>query len=170
MKKWFLAAVATVGLAAAQVNAQSPGAPPGPPPGARGPGGPPVVVQGGVYGGAYGGYGTPGAGAGYGFMGPDAHFQGTGRFWSRGFFGSPKFSSAQNLTRMPTLPVFMAAPWYLYWPYDGHFQTVAPMASGAFYPPPAYTGNPFLTGRYPGYVPGAGSELPGWPTEVVGFG
>jgi len=50
----------------------------------------------------------------------------------------------------------MAAPWYLYWPYDGHFQTVAPMASGAFYPPPAYTGNPFMPGRFVGYVPGAG--------------
>jgi hypothetical protein len=57
---------------------------------------------------------------------------------------------------MPTLPVYMAAPWYLYWPYDGHFQTVAPMASGAFYPPPAYTGNPFMPGRFVGYVPGAG--------------
>ncbi len=62
---------------------------------------------------------------------------------------------------MPTLPVYMAAPWYLYWPYDGHFQTVAPMASGAFYPPPAYTGNPFLTGRYTGYVPG--TAVPTFP-------
>ncbi|MSR54440.1 MAG: hypothetical protein EXS09_14305 [Gemmataceae bacterium] len=77
-----------------------------------------------------------------------------GRFWSRSFFGSPSMSSSQNLTRMPTLPVFMAAPWYLYYPYDGHFQTVAPPAQNpAFYPPPTYTGNPYLSGRYPGYVP-----------------
>ena len=67
---------------------------------------------------------------------------------------------------MPTLPVYMAAPWYNYWPYDGHFQTVAPMASGAFYPPPAYTGNPFLTGRYPGYVPA--TPVPGL-TGAVAF-
>lgn len=33
------------------------------------------------------------------------------------------------------LPVFQAAPWYLYWPYDAHFMTPAPY-TGAFYPPP----------------------------------
>jgi hypothetical protein len=49
----------------------------------------------------------------------------------------------------------MAAPWYNYWPYDGHFQTVAPIAAGAFYPPPAYTGNAFMPGQPLGYVPGA---------------
>jgi hypothetical protein len=151
MKKWIMAAIVAAGLTGVEAKAQPPASPPPPP----GPGGPPVVVEGGAYGGAYGGYATPGAGAGYGFTGPNGHLQGTGKFWSRGFFGSPKWSSADNLTRMPTLPVYMAAPWYNYWPYDGHFQTVAPMASGAFYPPPAYTGNPFLTGRYTGYVPGA---------------
>ena len=40
-----------------------------------------------------------------------------------------------------TLPVFMAAPWYLYWPYDAHFMTPAPM-QGAFYAPP-------VMGNYP---------------------
>ena len=40
-----------------------------------------------------------------------------------------------------TLPVFMAAPWYLYWPYDAHFLTPAPVG-GAFYPPP-------MMGNYP---------------------
>jgi hypothetical protein len=34
-----------------------------------------------------------------------------------------------------TLPVFQAAPWYLYWPYDAHFQTPAPIM-GAYYAPP----------------------------------
>lgn len=147
MKKWLLAALVAAGLAGAQASAQAPPPPAAPPP----PGGS-VVVE----GAAYGGYGTPGAGAGYGFTGPNGHLQGTGKFWSHGIFGSPRLSSSANLTRMPTLPVYMAAPWYLYWPYDGHFQTVAPMASGAFYPPPAYTGNPFLPGRYTGYVPAAG--------------
>lgn len=60
-----------------------------------------------------------------------------------------------------TLPVYMAAPWYLYWPYDGHFQTVAPMAYGAFYPPPSYTGNPYMPGGYGGYVPNA--PIPQFP-------
>ena len=52
-------------------------------------------------------------------------------------------------------------PWYLYWPYDGHFQTIAPMAHGLYYPPPLYTGNPYLPGAYPGYVPG--NPVPGYP-------
>jgi hypothetical protein len=146
MKKWLLAAFVAVGLTAASAQAQPPAPPPGP--GVVVGPAPAVPMGGAVYSGGYG------AGAGYGFIGPDAHLSGTGKFWSRGFFGHPKFSSSQNLTRMPTLPVFMAAPWYNYWPYDGHFQTIAPMASGAFYPPPAYTGNPFLPGQYPAYVPG----------------
>lgn len=69
--------------------------------------------------------------------------------------GHPMFNRGGQLSRMPTLPVYMAAPWYLYWPYDGHFQTVAPMAAQAqFYPPPqmGYGGNPMLP-VYPGYAP-----------------
>ena len=73
----------------------------------------------------------------------------------------PTLASYVFKSHSTPLPTFQAAPWYLYWPYDGHFQTVAPMASGAFYPPPAYTGNAFMTGRYPGYVPGAG--VPNFP-------
>jgi hypothetical protein len=67
----------------------------------------------------------------------------------------------QGMARQPVLPVYMAAPWYLYWPYDGHFQTVAPMAAGVHYPPPVYTGNPYLSGQYPGYVPG--NPIPQFP-------
>lgn len=54
------------------------------------------------------------------------------------------------------LPVFQAAPWYLYWPYDAHFLTPAPV-SGPFYGPP-------LTGNFPvnPYFPG--------PAGAVGFG
>jgi hypothetical protein len=33
------------------------------------------------------------------------------------------------------LPTYQAAPWYLYWPYDAHFQTPAPV-TGAWYGPP----------------------------------
>ncbi|MBN9120852.1 MAG: hypothetical protein J0I06_17160 [Planctomycetes bacterium] len=56
----------------------------------------------------------------------------------------------------PKLPAFQAAPWYLYWPYDGHFMTPAPV-SGPFYGPP-------LTGNFPvnPYFPG--------PAGAVGFG
>jgi hypothetical protein len=39
------------------------------------------------------------------------------------------------------LPVFQAAPWYLYWPYDAHFLTAAPIG-GAYYAPP-------IMGNYP---------------------
>lgn len=144
MNKWILAAIFAAGLMSAEAMAQAP-----PPPGA------PALPPGAYVEGSYAGYGAPGGMAGYGFNGPNQHFPGTGKFWSRGFFGSPKLSSSQNLTRMPTLPVYMAAPWYNYWPYDGHFQTVAPIAAGAFYPPPAYTGNPFMPAAPIGYVPGA---------------
>jgi len=131
MKKWMLAALLAAGLAGAEAQAQGPG-----------------------YGAPGGGYGGPGNGGGYGYSGVGSKFSGTGKYWAKSFFGGPVLSSSQNLTRMPTLPVYMAAPWYLYWPYDGHFQTVAPPAqSAAFYPPPAYTGNPYLSGRYPGYLP-----------------
>jgi hypothetical protein len=41
---------------------------------------------------------------------------------------------------------FLAAPWYLYWPYDAHFMTPAPV-HGAYYAPPGYG-----YGAYPGYA------------------
>jgi hypothetical protein len=138
MKKWMMAAVVAVaGLAAADANAQGP-----------------AYVQGQgscANGDCGGGAGAADWGGGYGYIGP--HF-GYKPYWTRGWFGNPYFSASNNITRMPTLPVFMAAPWYNYWPYDGHFQTVAPMAHGLYYPPPTYTGNPYLPGQYPAYVPG----------------
>jgi hypothetical protein len=136
MKKWMMAAaVAVAALAAADARAQ----------------GPAYVQGGGSCPNGDCGAGGYAGGGGYGYVGP--HF-GAKPYWSRGFFGNPYFSSSSNLTRMPTLPVFMAAPWYNYWPYDGHFQTIAPMAHGLYYPPPTYTGNPYLPGQYPAYVPG----------------
>lgn len=47
------------------------------------------------------------------------------------------------------LPVFQAAPWYQYWPYDGHFMTPAPI-TGAFYGPPGpgnFPVNPYFPGH-----------------------
>ena len=147
MKKWLMAAaVAVAGLAAADARAQAQ---------APAPAGGPAYVQGqgscangdcGAGAPAYGGY----AGGGY----PIAQHFSAKPGWTMGLFHNPYLSTGGNIARMPTLPVFMAAPWYNYWPYDGHFQTIAPMAHGLYYPPPTYTGNPYLPGQYPAYVPG----------------
>jgi hypothetical protein len=67
------------------------------------------------------------------------------------------------------LPAFQAAPWYNYWPYDGHFLTPAPIG-GQFYGP-AMTGNfpvnPYFPGPVnPGYGPMPGGPAPGFPSGV----
>jgi hypothetical protein len=51
-------------------------------------------------------------------------------------------------------PVFQAAPWYLYGPYNGHFQTAAPL-TGAFYAPPS-TGGMLVSPYYPAPQPPVG--------------
>jgi hypothetical protein len=54
------------------------------------------------------------------------------------------------------MPAFQAAPWYLYWPYNAHFQTPAPLA-GPYYAPPYAGGqlvNPYFP-SHPGLMPGA---------------
>lgn len=62
------------------------------------------------------------------------------------------------------LPAFQAAPWYNYWPYDGHFLTPAPINGGAFYGPP-------MTGNFPvnPYFPGAQGYGPpqGYPQQMM---
>jgi hypothetical protein len=64
------------------------------------------------------------------------------------------------------LPTFQAAPWYLYWPYDAHFQTPAPVFAG-FAPPPTYPlpYNPYNPGfaYVQGGHPVAGHGGTGWP-------
>jgi hypothetical protein len=69
------------------------------------------------------------------------------------------------------LPTHQAAPWYLYWPYDAHFQTPAPVFA-PYTPPPVYPlpYNPYAPGfAYPGaYWSTAGHPVPGqggsgWP-------
>jgi hypothetical protein len=47
--------------------------------------------------------------------------------------------------RKAPVPAFQAAPWYLYWPYDAHFQTPAPL-SGPYYAPPqgGFMANPYF--------------------------
>jgi hypothetical protein len=59
------------------------------------------------------------------------------------------------------LPVFQAAPWYLYWPYDAHFLMPAPMG-GAFYPPPMmgnYPVQPYFPASQPQWRPAMGAPL-----------
>ena len=44
-----------------------------------------------------------------------------------------------------TLPVYQAAPWYLYWPYDAHFMTPAPIFNGGYGTPVIpYAVNPYF--------------------------
>ena len=55
------------------------------------------------------------------------------------------------------LPVFQAAPWYLYFPYNAHFQTPAPIGGG-YYPPPIMGGGygggmPYFPGTSPVIAP-----------------
>lgn len=63
-----------------------------------------------------------------------------------------------------TLPVFQAAPWYLYWPYDAHFQTPAPIF-GAYYAPP-------IGGNFPvqPYFPAPAMPIPVEPKKAPAIG
>ena len=104
------------------------------------------------------GYGTPGCST----CGGSSHGLGRGLFGGFGGRAVPPPSTlfnggaGGNLLHKPKLPVFQAAPWYQYWPYDAHFQTPAPV-SGPFYGPP-------LTGNFPvnPYFPG--------PAGTYGYG
>ncbi|QEL18987.1 hypothetical protein [Limnoglobus roseus] len=42
------------------------------------------------------------------------------------------------------LPALQAAPWYLYWPYNAHFQTAAPLTGAYYAPPTAAPANPYF--------------------------
>ena len=88
---------------------------------------------------------------------------------AQGFRKRPPNAPIANFTSNPfppkywhggyTLPVYQAAPWYLYWPYDAHFLTPAPV-HGAFYAPP-------IPGNFPvqPYFP-----TPPLPPPVTGGG
>ncbi len=61
------------------------------------------------------------------------------------------------------LPAFQAAPWYLYWPYDGHFMTPAPVHA-PFYGPPTggnFPVNPYFPSPAGYYGPFPGGPAPG---------
>ena len=69
--------------------------------------------------------------------------------------------------QQPKLPVFQAAPWSNYWPYDGHFLTPAPI-NGQFYGPPL-TGNFPVNPYFPGpAIPTGGfGPMPGGPPPGI---
>jgi len=61
------------------------------------------------------------------------------------------------------LPAFQAAPWYLYFPYNAHFQTPSPMYNAPSYGPPsagygAGMANPYFP--QPGYMAPAPAPAP----------
>ncbi len=62
-------------------------------------------------------------------------------------FNAPKVQNPlQRLFKKQALPAFQAAPWYLYFPYNSHFQTPAPL-----FGPSGYDQNPY--GGYGGGNP-----------------
>src|SRR5438128_1971133 len=59
-------------------------------------------------------------------------------------------------------PTFQAAPWYLYWPYDAHFLTPAPVVA-PFYAPPGpgnFPVNPYFPSPMGHYGPIPGGPAP----------
>lgn len=49
------------------------------------------------------------------------------------------------------VPTFQAAPWYLYWPYNAHFMTPAPL--GAPFVPPPGVGGAMMNPYFPSHAP-----------------
>ena len=73
-------------------------------------------------------------------------------------FGNYLFGSHQK-----SLPTFQAAPWYMYWPYDAHFLTPAPVTA-PFYAPPGpgnFPANPYFPSPGGYYGPMPGGPAPG---------
>jgi len=88
------------------------------------------------------------------------------------FCNSPRYPTLGawlfNSHAAPALPTFQAAPWYLYWPYDGHFQMPPPGTAPSHRPPVAGNSrdNPYsrprggVYGPIPGGPPPAGYPVP----------
>lgn len=82
--------------------------------------------------------------------------------------GAPGAGLFSYLFEKRPVPAFQAAPWYLYWPYNAHFMTPAPLG-GAYYGPPA--GGAMVNPYFPaaaGYYPGAAAAPAGVPTAMPG--
>ena len=99
----------------------------------------------GLFGGGFG-HGGYGYGDGYGHGNHGcSHAGGNGGF---GFFQRP----------------FQAAPWYLYYPYDQHFQMPAPIGA-PYFAPQAYANPAFNSYFPPAY--GAPAPMPTAPVPAV---
>ena len=82
-------------------------------------------------------------------------------------FEGPRKPIFKSLFHKQPLPAFQAAPWYLYFPYDAHFQTASPMYNSPFYAPPGSGGgfqaNPYFSQpghMMPPLVPPAPTPMP----------
>ena len=94
------------------------------------------------------------------------------------FGNSPKYPTlssyvlGSHLHNRPTLPTYQAAPWYLYWPYDAHFQTPAPI-NAPFNGPPIsgnFPVNPYFPAAIGQYGPMPGGPPPAMmPAPPAGF-
>ena len=82
-------------------------------------------------------------------------------------FGSYLFKSHEQ-----KLPTFQAAPWYLYWPYDGHFLTPAPIQAPFMAPPVNgnFPVNPYFPAPTGYYGPMPGGPAPSGIPSVSGAG
>lgn len=70
--------------------------------------------------------------------------------------GGANYGPRLPFFRKTPVPAFQAAPWYLYWPYNQHFMTPAPL-QGAYYGPP-------------GGGMGGGMQNPYFPATGYGYG
>lgn len=153
----YLILTAAVGLVATTDAAANPIYAPPPGPGCSGPG----CAGGASYGGYYGPH------SGQTTLARELLNHGGGQRNVNPHRGERLSAFFQNFNSKPKLPVFQAAPWYNYWPYDGHFLTPAPI-SGQFYGPPMtgnFPVNPYFPGAgYAGFGgPVQGGPPPGWP-------
>jgi hypothetical protein len=93
------------------------------------------------------------------------------------FCNTPRYPSLtsylfRNHGSNQPLPTYQAAPWYLYWPYDGHFQTPAPVTAPFYGPPVAgnFPVNPYFPAPAGYYGPIPGGPAPaGVPVTPGGF-
>ena len=72
---------------------------------------------------------------------------GSAQAQSPNVFEGPRKPIFKSLFHKQPLPAFQAAPWYLYFPYNAHFQTSAPMYNAPVYGPPG-TGGGFQANPY----------------------
>ena len=89
--------------------------------------------------------------------------------YGNSFSNQPRYTTLSSYvfksSNKPALPTYQAAPWYLYWPYDAHFQTPAPIQAPFNGPPIGgnFPVNPYFPAHGGGghYGPMPGGPAPG---------